>query len=395
VLLCCALAAYSQDPPEPGSVEGLSLRIESTNVVLTWPSDPRESFLVLGRSNAMPETQWTILANSLRASPLTKQTNFRDAGGAALAQPGQSTYNLLGFYRVIVLPDFWFNVDEVRLDGGPQRCGEDFIPFYHGNPGWDEFSRIFGLHVDLVIDAERATEEEAIALPAAVDEDIERVNFGTMKKPRWVPVSGFWLRHDLLANGPHTLQLRTSLRLNNLVGLGDQFLTLTNSSVRVWTTNSITFPDWTSEVGANMRITAKSTERRANWRIDIRDHKGKLLARKTGTTTNGDIAWTWDLRDRNGDLHDDLDKDPWFQPSITTWSISDSPKGGELLTKFPKMTDSRNWWVRRLGKRYTRKTLTPEEYRKRALYGDENPLRDQVPPRPLSLSWPAPTAHVP
>ncbi|MBI5383570.1 MAG: hypothetical protein HZA90_02675 [Verrucomicrobia bacterium] len=285
-------------------------------------------------------------------------------------------------YRVLVLPDFWFDMEGVRLDGGPQQCGEDFIPFYFGNPGRDEFSRVFGLHVDLVIDAGRITEDETIGLQDAVTEGIERVNFGTVKNPRWLYTAGFWLRHNRLGNGLHTLQLRTSLHLNNVVGAGEQFLTLSNSPVRVWTTNSIMFPNWNSEVGGNWRFQAKSAEPRVNWRIDIRDHKGKLLASKTGTTTNGEIGWTWDLRDRKGKVHDTLEDDPYFQPSVTIWPLGETPKGSQLLTRFPKARDSNSWWWQRLGSKYVRKPPTPDEV---PMSAEENRPINRVAPRPLEL----------
>jgi hypothetical protein len=385
VALGSSLAAYSQGRPEPGSVEGLALRLQSTDVVLTWPSDPRESFLVLSRSNAAPETLWTVLANPLRAAPLTNRTTFHDAGGGLRARSAPAGSSLLDLYRVLVVPDFWFNLEGIRLDGGPLQRGEDFIPFYYGNPGRDGSTRIFGLHVELVIDAESATAEAAIALQGTAAESIERVNFGTRKDPRYAYVTGFWLQHELLANGSHTLQLRTSLHLNNIVGLGEQFLTLTNSPVRIWTTNAITFPTWVSEVGANLRIQAQSAEPRVNWRINIRDHQGALLARKTGTTTNGEIGWTWDLRDRHGTLHDTLEGDPFFQPTITTWPMGETPKGSQLLLELPKPENRRSWWDQRLGSRFVRKPPTLEEYRHRAIYAGENPLMDLVPPRPWRL----------
>lgn len=383
---CLALspAACSQDSLEPGSLEGLLARIDSTNVVLSWPSDPRESFLVLSRSNAMPETPWMVLANPLRAAPRTNLTTFYHAGGGARAQSGQAHSNLLDLYRVLVLPDFWFNMEGVRLDGGPQQCGADFIPFYYGNPGRDEFSRIFNLHVDLIIDGDRATEEEAIAAQTAVDEAIERVNFGTTRNPRWRCTAGFWLRHDMLANGFHSLQLRTSLHLNNLVGTGEQLLTITNPAVRVWTTNSVTFPNWNSEVGGNMRVAAKSAEPRVNWHIDIRDHEGRLLASKTGTTTNGDIGWTWDLRDTKGNLRGDLDTDPYLSPSVTVWPLDKEASGSHRRDKRTQNADSESWWAQRLGPRLVRKpATTPEEQRNRA--SSAGPLKDQVVLRPLRL----------
>jgi hypothetical protein len=205
-------------------------------VLLTWPSDPRETFLVLARSNASPETQWTVLTNHLPASTLTTSTTFLDRGGAARPQAGQPKPNLRDLYCVLLIPDFWTSPDGANLDGGPQHCGADFIPIYTGTSEIDPYNRPFVLHVEMLVDSERASEEEAIDLRAAVDDGVERVNLGTGKGPRWAYATGFWLQHDQLTNGLHTLQLRTLLRLNTLVGPGEQFLTITNPSARLLAT---------------------------------------------------------------------------------------------------------------------------------------------------------------
>ena len=98
LVLFATCAAISQDSSGSDNVRGLSCLTQSTNVLLTWPSDPRESFLVLARSNASPETQWTILTNHLPASPLTNSTAFLDIGGSARPHAGQPKSNLRDFY---------------------------------------------------------------------------------------------------------------------------------------------------------------------------------------------------------------------------------------------------------------------------------------------------------
>lgn len=233
------IAAFAQDPTGLSeSVRGLSIHATSTNTLLDWPSTPRESFLVMVRSNPAPDNQWTILANPLHASPLTNRTLYVDAGGATRPHPGHTNRNLNDLYCVLLIPDFWASPKGVTLDGGAEHCGADFLPIYTGTPEIDPFNRPFGLHVEMVLDSERATEEESFDLRDAVEEGAELVNVGTPAQPRWVHATGFWLQHDHLTNGPHTLQLRTLLKLNLLVGPGEQFLTITNPSVRVLTRNS-------------------------------------------------------------------------------------------------------------------------------------------------------------
>jgi len=218
--------AHSQDSAASYSVRGLSLLPQSTNVALTWPSDPRESFLILVRSNPVPEAHWTILTNHMPAAAATNRTTFLDLGGATRPRLGPLTNRLADFYSVIVIPDFWSSPAGALLDGGPHKSGADFLPIYTGSTATDPFERPFNLHVDMLVDTERASEDEAIDLRAAVDDSVEHVNLGTAKQPRWAYSDGFWLQHDQLTNGTHTLQLRTLLTLNILVGPGEQFLTI-------------------------------------------------------------------------------------------------------------------------------------------------------------------------
>jgi hypothetical protein len=207
-----------------------------------------------------------------------------------------------------------------------------------------------------------------------------------MNNPHWVGATGFWLHHAMFANGLHTLQLRTLLRLNNLVGPGEQYLTITNPSVRVLTTNAITFPDWNPEVGGTWRFRAKSTEPRVNWRIDIRDFKDRLLISKTGSTTNGDISWLWDLRDSQGKPYDDLPPGPSFSPGVTTWPLDQKPSESTLQQKAVKSQASQSWWLERLGADFIRMSATSKRERAKPPPAEYNPLERQVKPRPLDLN---------
>ena len=365
--LLAAFAAKAQDQSRSNSVQGLSIRMDSTNVTAPLRLD-------------------CALTNRLPALPVANTTTFLDPGGTARLQSGQSKSNLLDLYCVLLVPDFWSNPGGAVLDGGPQKSGADFLPIYTGTPETDEFLRPFVLHVDLVVDSERATEEEAIDLKAAVDDAVERVNLGTLANPSWAYATGFWLQHDLLANGPHTLQLRTLVELNTLVGPGEQFLTVTNASVRVLTTNAVTFSDWGSGLGGSLKFAGKSTEPRVNWRIEIRDSKDHLLTTKTGSTTNGNITWIWDQRDNQGKLHDDLQSDPYFLPSVTTWPLGQSSPG-EAREK-PSITGQANqsWWVQRLGHDFVRKR---PPHKTEYPGAKDEPSRAQLKARPLDLSNPA------
>ena len=110
---------------EPASVRGLSINAESTDIVLVWPSNPNESFVVLWQSNAAPEASWIALTNQLPASRDANCTSFCDAGRVADSHDRKAFAEL---HRVFVIPDFWFDMNAVALAGGPKKQGENNSP---------------------------------------------------------------------------------------------------------------------------------------------------------------------------------------------------------------------------------------------------------------------------
>jgi hypothetical protein len=205
----------------PASVAGLRVETESTNVLLTWPTDPRETFAVLWRSNTHWQTPWVVLTNQLRASPSAAQTTFRDLG--ALPRLLTTNTNLADSYRVFAVPDFWFDMSGVQFEGGPEHCGEDFLPFYYGTTE----TRMFKPQLELLVDG------QSHGVGSTVDENVQRVNFGTVEKPRWAYTAGFWFHHGQLPDGEHILQIQSRFELNNTVGPWSWSVTLTSRPVRV------------------------------------------------------------------------------------------------------------------------------------------------------------------
>ena len=370
LLAASAFVAGAQDILAPASVERLRFQPEATNVVLTWPSDPHESFAVLCRSNAMLQTPWVALTNQLRASPSAAQTTFRDLG--ALRRLTTTNTNLADFYRVFIIPDFWFDMNGVQLEGGPEQCGEDFLPLYNGTKDtWD----LFKPQTTLLVDGNTTFAQEAI----------ERINFGTRDKPRWAYSRGLWFPHDSLPNGWHTLQLSAVLMLNNFVGDWSWQVTMTNKPARLYITNEVSYVGFPLTIGSNFNFVAQSANPRVHWRIEVYDSRNGLLISKTGQTTNGDIRWSWNLRDTKGQLHDSLEKDPYLSPKITTWALDEERKRGQhRIGKAPEGSGD-DWWSRRLGREFLRKRPSPEDSREHFIHGSDNSLEPQVPARPLGF----------
>ncbi len=225
-LLASALAVYPQDPGLPAeidSVAGLKFQAVSTNVLLGWPSDPRETFAVLWRSNSTLEAPWITLSAQLHAAPGTDKTTFSHFGAASSQGPAANR-DLKKLYRVLVIPDFWFDMEGAVLAGGPSNPGEDFLPFYYGTTA----TRLLKPRVELLVDGQPA------GVGGSLDEDVQRVNFGTLENPRWACTAGLWFDHGNLPDGTHTLQIQTLLQLNSPAGPWSWSVILTNRPVRVY-----------------------------------------------------------------------------------------------------------------------------------------------------------------
>ena len=366
---------------EPQSVDGLHFQMVSTNVCLTWPSHPHESFAILWRSNNDVQVPWVVLTNPLPASTKASETTFLDIGAFGRSSIMAANTNFGDFYRVFVVPDFWFDMSGIELVG-ELDCGEDFLPFYNGTKETDD---LFKPQITLLVDGEQFGFLES-EKPFYTEEATERINFGTRKQPRWEYSRGLWFTHDTLPNGEHTLQLAALLTLNLFVGEQSQYLKFTNRPVRVRINNEISYPDWQPLIqGGSYTFAARSATRRVNWRIDVYDLWGRLLISKTGRTTDGEIRWTWDLRDKQGQSHGDSDTDHSFKSHLTTWPLNEQVKGAQALQARQDKPISREWWTDRLGDDFVRKSRSGMESVRRTVKTNKLPSEDQLLSRPLEL----------
>jgi hypothetical protein len=131
---------------------------------------------------------------------------------------------------------------------------------------------------------------------------------------------------DRLTNGMHTLQLVTTLRQAGWLNEQTPYLTLTSPAFTTTVGNPIVFKPWKSlMVGTNHTFNAQTTIYPADWEIDVWDAYGFWVTSATGTTTNGNISWTWDFYDDFATLRDDVEVDPWFDPWVTVSGTGNGP----------------------------------------------------------------------
>jgi hypothetical protein len=211
----------------PDSIEGLQVRANTNATILSWPSDPRETFVVLWHPNLNHATAWIVLTNQLRAAKGTNFTAFTDALTTDRIQKMSGNIPASSLYRVLVIPDFWFESSTETMAGGPKNPDEDFIPFYYGTTNSD----IFQPQIEMFVDGQDDPEDSG-------DKTVQLINFGSLEHPKWCSSSGFWLNHSALSNGLHKIQLRTTLTLNNLVGDNGQYLVVYSKTAEILTAKS-------------------------------------------------------------------------------------------------------------------------------------------------------------
>ena len=203
----------------------------------------------------------------------------------------------MGFFRVWYIPDWGFNVTNFTYSG-PTLFPVNFKD-YRDNVD----------NVEVLING----------VPSPYTEFTSYVSGGLTN---W----GVGIYFDRLTNGTYQIQLRTTLGLNEEVGDNAVSLVLSNLTRSIVVFNQVTFPDWNDFMqGDTYTFNAQTANPDTDWSIDIFDAFGNYVNTGSGHTTNGQVSYTWDLNDWQGNNRDDFDSDPYFQSEITFASFGNGP----------------------------------------------------------------------
>lgn len=204
----------------------------------------------------------------------------------------------MGLYQVLLVPDTWFDYSQDQFTEG-----WEFVPVYLDVDG------------DMVAQMELLVDGQPFP---HVEFALEWYNFGTPQNPDWAWTYGLWVNHDRMANGVHPFRLRTTLHLSSAPSELSDDLTMTAPAFTSTVNNPITFTTWNDNITGNSHVfRTATTSYPADWQIDVYDVSENWVQSASGYTTNGEIVWTWDLRDSTGTLRNDLDIDPYFDPRVT------------------------------------------------------------------------------
>lgn len=203
-----------------------------------------------------------------------------------------------GFYQVFLVPDTWFDYTQYQFTESPE-----FVPVYLG------LDAVMVSKMELLVDGQPFARTEFA---------LEEYNFGTPQNPDWEWTYGLWVDHDRITNGTHQFAVRTTLQLDSGLTQSTPYLVMTAPAFTSVVNNPISFSVWNDTiVGSSQVFEARTTVYPATWQIDIYDANGEFVRTQTGSTSNGNISWTWDLRDGSGVLRNVPEADPYFDPYVT------------------------------------------------------------------------------
>jgi hypothetical protein len=224
--------------------------------------------------------------------------------------PDDSTNAVSGpttaFFRVFHIPDWLVSFDGYQFDG------PTFLPVDYESPD---------APTNNIADSEVLINGQVCDYSYLTDDVINGYDY-------W----GMGIYFDRLPNGTNTIQLLTSIRQSDIINDDTPLMTFSNAPQTIVINNLVNFTNWDDMIWNNTNYTfnAQCSETNVNWEIDIYDVNGDYVNSQTGTSTDGNISWTWDLTDYTGESRGDGDDDPDFYPYITISqnSGSDALAGG-------------------------------------------------------------------
>jgi hypothetical protein len=236
-----------------------------------------------GTGESVSGAGYTVSASKLGAQPLDQS-------------PGGTPAPTTGFYRVYHIPD-WLNV----LAGYPFD-GPTFLPVDYEAPDAPE---------DFV-------DSTTVLINGLPTDNAAFTPYVSGGVTNW----GVGIYFDRFANGTYTIQLLSTVRQSGALNDQTPYMVFSNAPQTIIIANAVTYTNWSDLILSNTyTFNAQSTVPAVNWEIDIYDVNNNFVNSQTGYSASGNISWTWNLIDYNGNSRID-DSDPFFYPYITISTAS-------------------------------------------------------------------------
>lgn len=303
------------------AIEGLHLSVQSSNVLLSWPSTTDETYVVQSLQALATTDTWTTVTDGFPAALNTNLTVFV-ASNAVSPMIWITNYSAGGTNSGGMIPPGGTNGSDVfGYATGFYRVVRDGV-------------HIFGMTNGMVLSG-------TVQLPIefAVDSTDEIVGV-TFYDTNNNPLVGAYATPG--QNGGWVLNWNTSMFPNgadaveaelDFAGTNDPVVSV---PVTVAVTNLISFPNYlTQEFGSQMWIYAQTTPN-ADVGIDIYDETNAYLGSFYPTSDgNGIISFIWDLTDGNGNTFTDTNFTGVFTVESSPSVISKGEKTKSINSASP------------------------------------------------------------
>lgn len=305
------------------AIEGLQLQVslQTSNVVMSWPSQVGETYFVQFRPTLGTTNPWQTLTNSLPADSSTNITFFIHS-------------NAVQFPTIVSTNSGTTNGPGGPL--GPPGPGGSSGPFTNYAPGvgFYQIARD-GVYVINTSNLMSGPVSNTVTLTFEAANSV-----GNLQEAN-VLVDGAWYRGasaiigppfsgslavdtSLLENGDHTFQVLVGWLNPDMSDLNNFMFHRQSDAFILTVSNSVYFPEWVDSIPESgpSAYFAKTIFTDADWQIDIYDVTNGHVNTLTGHTTNGIIEAYWDLTDEHSVMRTNIDMDPEFS---ATFSVASAP----------------------------------------------------------------------
>jgi hypothetical protein len=283
--------------PNGFSAGSLSARHGGTAVPLVMPADGSGAAVPLALyPPGLDLSDFVILDPAtgqwLNGSGHTSALAARPMGGASPMDADEDDVEVAtGFYRVFHIPDWLVSLDGYTFDG------PTFLPVDFAEPDAPT----------------NYVDDLTLLINGQPFDDVQFIPYDINGTTYW----GLGIYFDRLPNGTNTIQLLTTVRQSDELSDQTPYMTFSNAPQTIVIGNTISFTNWNDLILSNSYVmNAQSSVTNVDWEIDIYDVNGAFVNSQTGHSDDGNISWTWDLTDYNGNSRND-DGDPFFYPYLT------------------------------------------------------------------------------
>jgi len=290
---CVLAGCLSRFTPQTFAIEGLQISVPATNAVLSWPSDPSETFIVQYRNTLNATDSWATLTNYLPADSSTNFTSFVDPNPVQYGSITGGGTNSGGGGGGIPLPDETNSVSDtngmiVTPGLGFYRVVRDGVHLWGITNG-------MVLHDELITPIEFSVDSTDQVVGITFYDTNNSPIIGASAQPNG---SG-WL-----------LVWNTTMSYNGDYNIYAELNFASDSSaisvpVSVTVSNVISFPNYFSQVFGDQMWIYAQTIPNAGYEIDLYDENTNYLGSFNDyADADGTVSFTWDLTDGNGNTFD-------------------------------------------------------------------------------------------